>query len=98
MTLLALIFRSSMCVIRIVKKITKLVVPFLYSSITLISTLIFAFPSITFQNKSLSRIANRIVTDINLPKLVQKATDIVGNISLLSFFNSLTEDNLTEFS
>ena len=31
-------------------------------------------------------------------KVVQKVTDIVGNISLLGFFDSLTEDNLTEFS
>ena len=61
MTLLALIFKSSMYVIKIVKNKnskTKIVVPFIYSSFTLISTLIFHFQQLHFKNKILSRIAN----------------------------------------
>ena len=61
MTLLALIFKSFMYVIRIVKNKnskTKIVVPFIYSSFTLISTLILHFDQLHFRNKILSRIAN----------------------------------------
>ena len=36
---------------------TKIVVPFIYSSFTLISTLIFHFHHLQFKNKILSRIA-----------------------------------------
>ena len=61
MTLLALIFTSSLCVIKIVKNKnskTKIVVPFIYSSFMLISTLIFHFHQKHFKNKILSQIAN----------------------------------------
>ena len=46
-TLLALILKSSMYVLKIVK--TKIVVPFIYSSFTVVN---FPFPSITFQNQN----------------------------------------------
>ena len=57
MTLLALIFISSMYVIKIVKKNSKIkiAVPFIYF---LISSLIFHFHQLLFKNKILSRIAN----------------------------------------
>ena len=57
MTLLALIFKSSMYVIKIVKNKnskTKIVVTFIYSSFTLL----FHFHQLHFKNKILSRIAN----------------------------------------
>ena len=57
MTLLALIFKSFMYVIRIVKNKnskTKIVVPFIYSSFTLI----FHFHQLHFKNKILSPVAN----------------------------------------
>ena len=55
---LVLIFNSSMYVIKIVKNKnskTKIVVPFIYSSFTLISTLIFHFQQLHFKNKILSK-------------------------------------------
>ena len=57
MTLLALIFISSMYVIKTVKKNskTKIAVPFIYF---LICSLIFHFHQLLFKNKILSRIAN----------------------------------------
>ena len=61
MMLLALIFKSSMFVTKIVKnknQKTKIVVPFIYSSFSLISTVIFHFHQLYFKNKILSRIAN----------------------------------------
>ena len=56
MTLLALIFKSCIYVMKIVK--TKIVLPFIYSSFTLISTLVFHFYQLHFKNKILSRITN----------------------------------------
>ena len=56
MTLLTLIFKSSMYVMKIVK--TKIWGPFIYPSFTLISTLIFHFHQLHFKNKILSRITN----------------------------------------
>ena len=91
-----------MYVIKIVKNKnskTKIVVPFIYCPFTLISTLIFHFQQLHFNNKILSRIA--YIYDgywHKVNKVVQKVTNIVENISLLGFFDSLTEDNLTEFS
>ena len=61
MTSLVLIFKSSMYVIKIVKNKnskTKILVPFIYSSFTLISILIFDFHQLHFKKKILSRIAN----------------------------------------
>ena len=60
-------------------------VPFIYSSFTLISTLIFHFHHLHFKNKILSRIAN-IYDDYwhKLTKKFKKVIDIVGNISLFS--------------
>ena len=61
MTLLALILKSSNachknCENKNLK--TKIVVPFIYPSFTLISVLIFHFYQFYFKNKILSRIAN----------------------------------------
>ena len=61
MTLLVLIFKSSMYVIKFMKNKnlkTKIVVPFIYSSFTLIYTIIFHFQQLHFKNKILSRMAN----------------------------------------
>ena len=61
MTLLALIFKSSMYVTKIVKNKNlkkKNCGFFIYSSFSLISTLIFYFHQLHFKNKILSRIAN----------------------------------------
>ena len=87
-----------MYVIKIVKNKnskTKIVVPLIYCPFTLI----FHFQQLHFNNKILSRIA--YIYDgywHKVNKVVQKVTNIVENISLLGFFDSLTEDNLTEFS
>ena len=73
MTILAMIFKSSMYVIKIVKNKnseTKFVVPFRCFSFTLISTLIFYFHQLHFKNKILSRIAN--IYDGYLHKLTKK--------------------------
>ena len=64
---------------------TKIVVPFIYSSFTLISTLIFDFQHLHFKNKILSRIAN--IYDgywHKLTKVVQNVADIVGKITSVS--------------
>ena len=61
MTLLALIFKLSMNVTKIVKDKTwktKIAIAFIYSSITLISTLIFHFQQLHFKNYILSWISN----------------------------------------
>ena len=102
MTLLALIFKSSMYVIKIVKNKyskTKIVVPFTYS-IYFNFYFSFPFPTITFQKQNLFMNSKHIwwLLTWTYQKVVQKVTDIVENISLLGFFDSLAEDNLTEFS
>ena len=56
----------------------------------------FPLPTITFDITITIRYM--MVTDINLQNVVQKVTNIFENISVLGFFDSLTEDNLTEFS
>ena len=84
MTLLALILKSSMYVQKFENKNCGSFYIFLLY--TLISTLIFHFHQLHFKNKILLRIANiydGLYTDINSQKVVQKITDIVGNISFV---------------
>ena len=60
----------------------------------------FSFPTITFQQQNLvtnSKHISWLLTE-TYQKVNQKVTDIVENISMLGFFDNLTEDNLTEFS
>ena len=61
MTLIALIFKSSIYVTKNVKNKnskTKIMVPFIYFSFTLISTLIFYFQQLHLKNKIFSQIAH----------------------------------------
>ena len=55
----------------------------------------FPFPSITFQKQNF--VSNMMVTDINSPKSCSKNNRYSGKYKLCSF-DSLTEDNLIEFS
>ena len=59
----------------------------------------FPFLSIKFQKQNFVTNSKHICWLLikTYQKVVQKVTDIVGNTSLLGFFDSLTEDNLTEF-
>ena len=76
----------------------KIVVPFICSSFTLISTLIFHFHQLHLKNKTLSRI-----TDMHdsywhkLTKVVQKVTNIVGNKSLVSLITWLNFHKIQNF-
>ena len=87
-----------MYVIKIVKNKyskTKIVVPFTYS-IYFNFYFSFPFPTITFQKQNLFMNSKHIwwLLTWTYQKVVQKVTDIVENISLLGFSDSLAEDNL----
>ena len=74
---------------------TKIVVPFTYS-IYFNFYFSFPFPTITFQKQNLFMNSKHIwwLLTWTYQKVVQKVTDIVENISLLGFSDSLAEDNL----
>ena len=97
MTLLALIFKSSMYIIKIVKN--KNCGSFYIFLIYFNFFFNFPFLSIKFQKQNFVTNSKHICWLLikTYQKVVQKVTDIVGNTSLLGFFDSFTEDNLTDF-
>ena len=85
-----------MYVIKIVKNKyskTKIVIPFTYS-IYFNFYFSFPFPTITFQKQNLVMNSKHIwwLLTWTYQKVVQKVTDIVENISLLGFSDSLAEE------